>query len=76
MPNKIKVQFKYDKHTVAEWAQIGYDVTIYHPNDFPLTWKEAIKYGHCMQCGCMDHLRAPALISGQIKGICHDCYIP
>jgi hypothetical protein len=75
MQIKIKAQFKYDKHTVAEWAQIGYDVTIYDHNDFPLKWEVAIKYGQCLKCGCTDHLRCAGLINGAIKGICHDCYI-
>ena len=72
---KIKVHFKYDKHTISEWSKIGYDVTIYKHNDFPLKWNVAIKYGTCLKCGCTDGLRCAALLNGSIKGICADCYI-
>lgn len=63
----------YDGHTKQEWESIGYDVECYDYEDFPLKWDEAIKYGQCKCCGCIDHLAIAAVLDKQIMGICNEC---
>ncbi len=67
----------YDGHTKDEWDNIGYDVSIYDTEDFPLKWDSALKYGFCVKCGLTDELSISTIVSTEtgvnIIGLCQDC---